>query len=92
MGLPHGQDRFCEEGVLECLKGLMLRGAPIPLGVFLGKVVKWASGFGKVLDELTIEVGESEESVKLSKVLGGRPICDRLYFNGVHSYLSLSDD
>ena len=50
------QDWGCNDGMFQCLKGLLLWVTPFPLSCFMCQCVEWACNVGEVLDEVTVKL------------------------------------
>ena len=70
----------------------MTGGGPIPREVLFGEVEERASDVGVIRDEASVEVGEAEERANVFHLGWGRPTCDSIKFNRVHSQLSRFND
>ena len=77
-----GKDRSCSESLFKCFKGGMALIRKVPCGTLAGKTCKWNSDFGIPINELMIEVGETEEGFDF---LGFGPILDNLDLVRGHS-------
>src|SRR6266436_2913479 len=80
------------DGILQCVKGLLLSCAPQPVLQLPSEHMEGASDFGEVLDEPLVEVHESYEGLDVFYLCWLWPVRDSLDFNGVHPYMVFGDD
>src|SRR5260370_3065752 len=80
------------DGVLQCIKGLLLSCAPRPVLQLPSECVKGAGDFREVLDEPPVEVHEPYEGLDILYFCQLWPVSDPLYLDGVHRYMVLGDD
>ena len=73
-------------------EGFLFLGTPV-LGLIGASKVEEGSSYGReVLNEATVEVGETYESLYISPVLRDGPLVDSGNLNRVHRNLVLRDD
>jgi len=66
--------------------------SPMPTGIISGQVEEQAGVFQKVLDELSVEVGESEEGLYFLLVRQGGPLSNASDLDEVHCDGVMGDD
>ena len=79
------KDGFREKEVFKGVEGRLTRGGPIPGKVFLGKVEERAGDIGVVRNKVSVEIGESKKRSNIFHLGWGRPTCDSVELNRVHS-------
>src|SRR5258708_21866252 len=80
------------DGVLQCIKGLLLSCAPRPVLRLPSEHMKGVGDFGEVPDEPPVEVHEPYEGLDILYFCRLWPVSDPLDLNGVHRYVVLGDD
>src|SRR5258708_29730619 len=80
------------DGILQCIKGLLLSCAPQPVLRLLSEHMEGVSDFGEVLDEPLVEVHKSYEGLDILYFHWLWPVHDSLDFNRVHRYTVFGDD
>src|SRR5882672_7057702 len=75
---PMGKDWSCSESLFKCFKGGMALIGKVPGGTLAGKTCKQNCDFGISINEMMIEVGETEEGLNILDFLGFGPILDNL--------------
>src|SRR6266446_2771938 len=80
------------DGILQCIKGLLLSCAPRPVLRLLSECVKGVGDFREVPDEPPVEVHEPYEGLDILYFCQLWPVSDPLDLDGVHRYVVLGDD
>src|SRR6266436_7243239 len=80
------------DGVLQCIKGLLLSCAPRPVLRLPSECMKGVGDFGEVPDEPPVEVHKPYEGLDILYFRWLWPISDPLDLDGVHRYMVLGDD
>src|SRR5258707_13915602 len=80
------------DGILQCIKGLLLSCTPQPVLQLPSECMEGASDFREVPDEPSVEVHESYEGLDIFYFCQLWPVHDSLDFNGVHPYMVFGDD
>ena len=78
------EDRSSGETVLELSKGLGLSSFPSEHFVLLGQVHEWLCELSIVFDEVSIEVGETEEAVNAMDSCQHRPLHNGFHLGVIH--------
>src|SRR5262249_26970047 len=87
-----GEYRGGSDGSLETVEGFLLEGTPLEHGRRAGSIEQRSSDLGEVLDEPSIEVGETEESLYVRLTVGDGPLSNASGFNGIHRDSVVRDD
>jgi hypothetical protein len=69
-----------------------LDGAPYEGHILLGKVVERPAYLGEVLDKVSVEIGEPDETPNFFEFRRWCPISDGLYLDRVHGNFAGADD
>src|SRR5260221_8686650 len=80
------------DGILQCIKGLLLSCTPQPVLQLLSEHMKGPGDFREVPDEPPVEVHEPYEGLDILYFHQLWPISDPLDLDGVHRYMVLGDD
>src|SRR5882672_1526048 len=75
---PMGKDWSCGESLFKCFKGGMALIRKVPGGTLAGKMHKQNSDFRISINEMTIEVGETEEGLNVLDFPVFGPIFDNM--------------
>ena len=66
----------------------MARGGPVPNKVLLGKIDEGVGNIGVVRGKVSVEIGKDKEGANVLHLGGGRPVCNHIELNRVHSQLA----
>src|SRR5277367_4336490 len=78
--------------LFELIKGFLLRRAPLPFDVLLGKVKQGPRMEGEVVNELPIEVGEAQKGLHLLLVCRRGPVSYTCHLDEIHPDLPFRYD
>ena len=80
------EDWFRVKIFLKIIEGFGVGVGPFPDLIFFGKSMEGRSDFGKVLDEASIEIRETEESLDIVNSFRFWPVQDTSDLLGIHAY------
>ena len=79
------KDRFGEKEAFQSVKGRLAGGRPDPGQGFLDEVDQGVSDIGVIGDEPLVEVGKAQEGAYILDFSWGKPACNAIEFDRVHS-------
>ena len=86
------KDRCRGDQLLEFIERGLLQGSPMPSDIFLGEVKEGTRMVREILDELSVEIYESDKGLDFPFVPRLRPLRNSGHFYRVHLYRSLQDN